>query len=128
MNDTTSGADLAAKKLPELQALAAERGIKGARRLRKGELIEAIRGGGTPPTAAPTDASSAPSAPSASSAQDAPVAQDDAGTAATGRAERSRSRSRSRAASTSDGTGDDPAPELGIELPTGGGAGEERDE
>ena len=37
MNDTTSGADLAAKKLPELQAMAAERGIKGARRLRKGE-------------------------------------------------------------------------------------------
>ena len=39
MNDTTSGADLAAKKLPELQAIASELGIKGARRLRKGELI-----------------------------------------------------------------------------------------
>src|SRR5699024_1965282 len=52
VNDTTSGADLAAKKLPELQAIAAELGIKGARRLRKGELIEAIRGGGAP--AAPT--------------------------------------------------------------------------
>ena len=28
VNDTTSGADLAAKKLPELQAMAAERGWK----------------------------------------------------------------------------------------------------
>ena len=35
VNDTTSGADLAAKKLPELQAMAAERGIKGARRRRR---------------------------------------------------------------------------------------------
>ena len=59
MNDTTSGADLAAKKLPELQAMAAERGIKGARRLRKGELIKALRGGAVP-------ASTAKSAESAS--------------------------------------------------------------
>ena len=48
MNDTTSGADLAAKKLPELQAIAAGLGIKGARRLRKGELIDAINGGAAP--------------------------------------------------------------------------------
>ena len=55
VNDTTSGADLAAKKLPELQAIASELGIKGARRLRKGELIEAIRGGSAP-SAAPAAA------------------------------------------------------------------------
>src|SRR5690606_8689959 len=60
VNDTTSGADLAAKKLPELQAIAAGLGIKGARRLRKGELIDAIRGGGAP-------TASAASAPAASS-------------------------------------------------------------
>ncbi|HLQ80321.1 MAG TPA: Rho termination factor N-terminal domain-containing protein, partial [Brachybacterium sp.] len=60
MNDTTSGADLAAKKLPELQAIAVERGIKGARRLRKSELIEAIRGGGTPSPAAADAPAAAP--------------------------------------------------------------------
>ncbi|MDN6302076.1 MAG: Rho termination factor N-terminal domain-containing protein, partial [Brachybacterium sp.] len=130
MNDTTSGADLAAKKLPELQALAAERGIKGARRLRKGELIEAIRGGGTPPTAA-ADAPSAPAsapaqeAPAAQPAQSEPSAQDDAGTAAADRNERSRSRSRSRA-TTAGAARDDSAPELGLELPVGSGARAQR--
>src|SRR5699024_9441771 len=128
VNDTTSGADLAAKKLPELQAIAVERGIKGARRLRKSELIEAIRGGGTPSPAAadapaaapakdaPAAAADAPSAP----VEDAPSAsraQDDAASA--DRPERSRSRSRSRAASG--GAGDDAAPDLGIELPDGRG-------
>ena len=56
MNDTTpsSGSDaLAAKKLTELQVIAADLGIKGARRLRKGELIEAIRSGGAPRATAP---------------------------------------------------------------------------
>ena len=51
MNDTTpstDSADLAAKKLPELQAIASSLGIKNVRRLRKGELIEAIRNGGAP--------------------------------------------------------------------------------
>ncbi|MCT1774598.1 transcription termination factor Rho [Brachybacterium sp. p3-SID957] len=51
MNDTTpstGSADLAAKKLPELQAIASSLGIKNVRRLRKGELIEAIRSGGAP--------------------------------------------------------------------------------
>ena len=63
MNDTTSGADLAAKKLPELQAIAAGLGIKGARRLRKGELIDAISGGAAPSAApAPTSGSAAPAA------------------------------------------------------------------
>ena len=51
MNDTTptsvESADLAAKRLPELQTIAAGLGIKGARRLRKNDLIEAIRGSGS---------------------------------------------------------------------------------
>src|SRR5699024_9323576 len=119
VNDTTSGADLAAKKLPELQAIAVERGIKGARRLRKSELIEAIRGGGTPSAAAadaPAAAADAPSAP-VEEAPSASRAQDDAASA--DRPERSRSRSRSRVASG--GAGDDAAPDLGIELPDGRG-------
>ncbi|MFC0673427.1 transcription termination factor Rho [Brachybacterium hainanense] len=58
MNDTTSATSdsswLQAKKLPELQGIAADLGIKNVRRLRKGELIDAIRsGGGSAPAAAP---------------------------------------------------------------------------
>ncbi|MGY5764909.1 transcription termination factor Rho [Brachybacterium sp. DNPG3] len=64
MNDSTpasgTGSDLAAKKLPELQSIAASLGIKGARRLRKSELIEAIGGGAAPSTAAPASAPAAP--------------------------------------------------------------------
>nr|WP_259557175.1 transcription termination factor Rho [Brachybacterium sillae] len=78
MTDTTdhndSSASLGAKKLAELQELAAARGIKGYRRLRKGELLEALRGGAAPsaapvaqpspggdaPAVAPTDRAQAP--------------------------------------------------------------------
>ncbi|WP_294180503.1 Rho termination factor N-terminal domain-containing protein, partial [uncultured Schumannella sp.] len=35
-------AELALKRLPELQALAAERGITGAAKLRKGELVDIL--------------------------------------------------------------------------------------
>jgi transcription termination factor Rho len=49
VNDTSAPqsdrASLAALKLPELQQIAAGLGIKGARRLRKNELIDAIGGG-----------------------------------------------------------------------------------
>src|SRR5690606_20255649 len=38
----SSHAELAAMRLPELQALAAERGITGASKLRKGDLVDAI--------------------------------------------------------------------------------------
>ena len=140
MNDTTSGADLAAKKLPELQAIASELGIKGARRLRKGELIEAIRGGSAP-SAAPAAASdtsagaeasaqneaptrrarsrTAPAEQSAPAAQDAPAEQSadrsaPADAAAPADEDRRRSRSRSRSGDT------EAAPDLGIELPVGG--------
>ena len=128
MNDTTSGADLAAKKLPELQAIAAELGIKGARRLRKGELIEAIRGGGAP--AAPTaPAEKTPAATSESTttapvttsgpwpeAQEAPAADE---------SERPRTRSRSRSTREASAPGPEhSAPDLGIELPERGAARE----
>ena len=42
MTDVDARADLSRLKLPELQALAAERGIVGASKLRKGELVDAL--------------------------------------------------------------------------------------
>jgi len=66
VTDTTTASDtasLSSKKLPELQAMAAQLGIKGARRLRKGELVEAIRtGGASVPAAIREDATAAPRA------------------------------------------------------------------
>jgi len=63
VTDTTTASDtasLSSKKLPELQAMAAQLGIKGARRLRKGELVEAIRtGGASVPAAIREDAPAA---------------------------------------------------------------------
>ncbi|MGP9539432.1 transcription termination factor Rho [Brachybacterium sp. AOP43-C2-M15] len=144
MNDTTSGADLAAKKLPELQAIAAERGIKGARRLRKGELIEAIRGGGSvsssDASSAGGDAPARTERPSRQKAarEDAP-AQDAPQSATTeqpaqqsapseGAPEgRSRSRSRSRSGGASGARQDEAAPDLGIELPDRGGEAQQDD-
>jgi len=41
-HDADSRTDLSALKLPELQALAAERGINGATKLRKGDLVNAL--------------------------------------------------------------------------------------
>ncbi|MGP9693292.1 transcription termination factor Rho [Brachybacterium sp. AOP25-B2-12] len=76
MTDTTTAGEpssLAAKKLPELQAMAAELGIKGARRLRKGELVEAIRSGGRNVPAAASAAAPAASAASTAPAQSAPT-------------------------------------------------------
>ncbi|HEY4224596.1 MAG TPA: Rho termination factor N-terminal domain-containing protein, partial [Pseudolysinimonas sp.] len=46
MTDVDSRADLSRLKLPELQALAAERGIAGASKLRKGELVDALSADG----------------------------------------------------------------------------------
>ena len=130
VNDTTSGADLAAKKLPELQAMAAERGIKGARRLRKGELIEALRGGAVPastgssapaqsapaPAAEPAAPTSAASTSAASAPADTASSAPEAAGSSDAASERPRTRSRSRStreASTPEAT----APDLGIELP-----------
>ena len=47
MTDVDARADLSRLKLPELQALAAERGIAGASKLRKGELVDALSAGGS---------------------------------------------------------------------------------
>ncbi|WP_193104101.1 transcription termination factor Rho [Brachybacterium sp. FME24] len=143
MNDTTSGADLAAKKLPELQAIAAGLGIKGARRLRKGELIDAIRGGGpssapaastsaAPPersdpqqnsasqkSTAPTQKSApAQSAPVSSTQEAAPQqesAKQDQAPASQADSDQPSSRSRSRSRGRDQGA--DNAPELGLEMP-----------
>ena len=52
-------ADLSRLKLPELQALAAERGILGGSKLRKGELVAALSADGASDVAAPIDQVSA---------------------------------------------------------------------
>ena len=150
MNDTTSGADLAAKKLPELQAMAAERGIKGARRLRKSELIDAIRGGGSSsaapssaaaPTAAPVTAAETPAqtAPAQTAPAQTAPAQTEApalqaqqvqqGESGEDRSEPgTRSRSRSRRGSQAAARQDEAAPDLGIKLPNGAAPREQQDE
>ncbi len=51
--DANQGAALSAMKLPQLQALASELGVSGTARMRKGDLIEAIRNGGVVPPKAP---------------------------------------------------------------------------
>ncbi|MGP9602596.1 MULTISPECIES: transcription termination factor Rho [unclassified Brachybacterium] len=140
MNDTTSGADLAAKKLPELQAMAAERGIKGARRLRKSELIDAIRGGGSTSAAPASAAAPAAAAPAAEApAQQAAPARSEApaeqaqqnplGESGDDRAEQgTRSRSRSRRGSQAAARQDEGAPALGIELPSSSASRGQQDE
>ena len=52
VTDTGTAAELAAKKLPELRKIAAEKGLKGTSGLRKGELIQAITTGQVPRKAA----------------------------------------------------------------------------
>ena len=59
MTDVDARADLSRLKLPELQALAAERGIVGASKLRKGELVDAL--------SADDDAETRPTGPMTSS-------------------------------------------------------------
>ena len=57
MTDTTvasadNSAALSAMKLPQLQALASELGVSGVKKMRKGDLIEAIKNGGATPAKA----------------------------------------------------------------------------
>ena len=71
-----SRAELAALRLPELQALAAECGITGASKLRKGDLVDAInetQTNSTPDAVAP--AADAPAANAAAPAAVAPAAK-----------------------------------------------------
>ena len=56
----SSRAELSAMRLPELQALAAERGITGVAKLRKGELVDAINETQTTAPASSAPASSDP--------------------------------------------------------------------
>ncbi|MFI7589680.1 transcription termination factor Rho [Spongisporangium articulatum] len=65
----TAGADLSSLRLPQLQAVASQLGITGTARMRKSELLDAIRvhqGGGTPlasAESAPAESASAEPAP-----------------------------------------------------------------
>ena len=139
MNDSTptDSADLAAKKLPELHAIAAERGIKGARRLRKSELIEAIRGGGTGSTsdasATPDPAASAPASAAPASTEQAasepPAPRQQAQQSEQAPAAGTRSTRSSRSAQRSAGPAapeqdHERTPDLGIELPDRSGSGQ----
>ncbi|MDN4479129.1 transcription termination factor Rho [Demequina sp. SYSU T00039] len=93
VTDTTVAPDqtatLTAMKLPQLQALAAELGVSGTARMRKKDLIEAIKNGGIVPAKAPA----APAAKDAEKATEAPADQ-----AADKPATRSRSRRAQRPA------------------------------
>ncbi|MDN4482567.1 transcription termination factor Rho [Demequina lignilytica] len=93
VTDTTVAPDqtatLTAMKLPQLQALAAELGVSGTARMRKKDLIEAIKNGGIVPAKAPA----APAAKDAEKAAEAPADQ-----AADKPATRSRSRRAQRPA------------------------------
>ncbi|WP_062523058.1 transcription termination factor Rho [Demequina silvatica] len=89
MTDTTVAPDqtatLTAMKLPQLQALAAELGVSGTARMRKKDLIDAIKNGGVVPAKAPaaekapsTTPAKAPakaSAPAAATGDDAPASE-----------------------------------------------------
>jgi transcription termination factor Rho len=113
VNDTTApqgdSTSLAAKKLPELQQIAAGLGIKGARRLRKGELIDAITGGGSsaPKNQEPAARTSA-KAERPAAAQAAPAEERTAKTGPAG------------AESSSADSSANTALDLGIELPEKG--------
>lgn len=69
-SDTSASSDLGKMKLPELRALAAQRGLRGTSRMRKSELIDALKGapsGGAKREAAPASEGSKPETPQRSS-------------------------------------------------------------
>ena len=74
MTDTTvaaePGAALSAMKLPQLQALASELGVSGVAKMKKSDLVDAIKNGGVVADSAPAASHDAPATPVAS----APVA------------------------------------------------------
>ncbi|WP_267127726.1 transcription termination factor Rho [Demequina phytophila] len=73
MTDTTVAPDqtatLSAMKLPQLQALAAELGVSGTARMRKNDLIEAIKNGGVVPAKAPATEKAPAKAPAKAAAK-----------------------------------------------------------
>ncbi|WP_106507042.1 transcription termination factor Rho [Brachybacterium timonense] len=125
MNDSTPTSDtsLASKKLPELQAIASGMGIKGVRRLRKGELIEAISTGRAPQHSGDTPRDGQRSGGSDDQARrnDSVTARPDdsgrdAGTA-TGRTEAPRNETRRDDADQQPKQARSNTPDLGIQLP-----------
>jgi transcription termination factor Rho len=77
----TDRAALSRLKLPELQALAAERGIAGAAKLRKGELVDSLSD--TPETEAPAAETERPEAASAPEGDTIPARRSRRATAST---------------------------------------------
>lgn len=152
MNDTTptsgDSADLAAKRLPELQTIAAGLGIKGARRLRKNDLIEAIHAGdsASAPQKGRTEQASAKDQPEQTMqpAQQAATEHSAQPEQQTGSQQRSTSTTSERAQEADPGEEprrgigrqqrgrrpqedqSEPAPDLGIELPDR--SGEQQDD
>ncbi|MGO1834109.1 MAG: transcription termination factor Rho [Actinomycetaceae bacterium] len=135
MTDTIDAARqgaLTTLKLPELQAIASQMGLKGVGRMRKGDLIEAIRAGRSGSASAPTSATTSAPAPTSASTSAAPAAsQDEPAPAAEAPASDAaadqgqpprrsrRATSSASAPSTSDApTGGDQLPDLGIQLPS----------
>ena len=77
MTDTSVAANtsaaLSAMKLPQLQALASELGVAGVSKMKKSDLVDAIRGGGVAPSRPAADAT-----PTATVVATAPAASGDA--------------------------------------------------
>ncbi|WP_436406547.1 Rho termination factor N-terminal domain-containing protein, partial [Acidipropionibacterium jensenii] len=78
----SQGTDLSARLLPELRAIGSQMGIKGARTMRKADLVVAIREGGFSPasagsTAAPASAKAAGGHESGSAPSSADQASND---------------------------------------------------
>ncbi len=63
--DISARAELAKLRLPELQAIALERGISGAARMRKGDLVDVLAGAVAVPASSPVEPVDAPAASSA---------------------------------------------------------------
>ncbi len=95
MTDTTvaadAGAALSAMKLPQLQALASELGVSGVAKMKKSDLVDAIKNGGVIADSAPAASHDAPSAPAASApVVDAPRAEGSENTSSEAAEERAR--------------------------------------
>ncbi|MGC5628384.1 transcription termination factor Rho [Georgenia sp. Z1344] len=132
MTDTIDAARqgaLTTLKLAELQAIASQMGLKGTARMRKGDLVEAIRAGrsgsstSTDKPSAPADAraaaAGAPEAPAADDPSAAETAPATAGGAVDERPEPRQRRSRRATSAPASPTARaaDPVPDLGIALP-----------
>ncbi|WP_083966948.1 transcription termination factor Rho [Demequina globuliformis] len=135
MTDTTAAAAdnsaaLSAMKLPQLQALASELGVSGVKKLRKGDLIQAIQNGGV----VPAKAAPATTAPEANQGGDASKQGGDASEAKADKPARRNTRAKSEggpvkksggAQPTADNGKDDAQAQSGNSQ-SGAGQGEDR--